>query len=123
MNDRFDGSAQPPCYGFNYLTAIDALMAAEAGGHPVPDPMELRDMLADVQDMRLSTLLAGIVDTCADKDGKEEEDGAAKSELVCGRRVQKNFKKWWWCFFFLNVVVSPCLFSCSVFFFLKAVPS
>ncbi len=79
---------QPPCYGFNYLTAVDALMAdEESGGPPVPDPMELRDLLSDLTDMKLSDKLAEIVDSCAGKDKKK-----SKGDSLCTlSKLRQNY--------------------------------
>ncbi len=41
---------------------------AEDAGPPVPDPMEIRDMLSDVEDMKLADKLSEIVDRCAQQE-------------------------------------------------------
>ncbi len=59
----------------------------ESGGPPVPDPMELRDLLSDLTDMKLSDKLAEIVDSCAGKDKKK-----SKGDSLCTlSKLRQNY--------------------------------
>ena len=56
---------QPFCYGFNYLSAIDALM--EEDGAFTPDIEVMEEMLADLSDMDLSSSLTKLFDFCSEQ--------------------------------------------------------
>lgn len=68
-------SCQPPCYGFNYMTAVDIMV--EKNGQFVPDVEEMKEIMSEMSDMRLVDHLSKIFEYCNTK----VVDGAAGMKL------------------------------------------